>query len=117
MKTNYLVDGFKIGEDIFPIPYNLENKEVTVKDIIKILHKYNITPPNNIEIKYFQQAFTHSSYINKKIIPENILIAAKNELGNPLELLELRNDSYERLEFFGDKVLKVIVSFYLFHRY
>lgn len=117
MKTNYLVDGFKIGEDIFPIPYNLENKEIEEQDILNILNKYNISIPKINENKYFRQAFTHSSYINKKIIPEHVLIDSKNELGNPSELLELRNDSYERLEFFGDKVLKLIVSFYLFHRY
>jgi len=78
MRTNYLVDGFKIGEDVFPIPYNLENKEIEEQDILDVLNKYNISIPKINEIKYF---------------------------------------SYERLEFFGDKVLKLIVSFYLFHRY
>jgi len=117
MRTNYLVDGFKIGEDIFPIPYNLENKEIEEQDILDVLNKYNISIPKINEIKYFRQAFTHSSYIDKKIIPENVLHDSKIELGNPPELLELRPNSYERLEFFGDKVLKLIVSFYLFHRY
>ncbi len=117
MRTNYLVDGFKIGEDIFPIPYNLENKEIEEQDILDVLNKYNISIPKINEIKYFRQSFTHSSYIDKKIIPENVLNDSKIELGNPPELLELRPNSYERLEFFGDKVLKLIVSFYLFHRY
>ena len=40
MRTNYLVDGFKIGEDIFPIPYNLENKEIEEQDILDVLNKY-----------------------------------------------------------------------------
>jgi ribonuclease-3 len=38
-------------------------------------------------------------------------------MNNPKNLLELRDNSYERLEYFGDRVIKLIVSMYLFYRY
>ena len=54
---------------------------------------------------------------NKGIFPEEVLVAAKNELGNPPELIELQPESYERLEYLGDRVLKINVSHYLYNRY
>lgn len=56
---------------------------------MKILEELNIIP-NNIEL--FETAFTHSSYCNENKDTE----------------------SYERLEFLGDKVLDFIVSEYLY---
>ena len=121
-QTNYINDGFIIknpeGEDeIISIPYNLNNVLVTETDIIQILKQYNVTIEKINHMEYFIQCFTHKSYCKKDIYPEHILISAKNELGNPPKLLDLFDKSYERLEFFGDRVLKVIVSMYLFHRY
>jgi ribonuclease-3 len=120
--TNYMNDGFIVknqdGEDeIIHIPYNLNNVLISESDIIQILNQYNVKIDKINHIEYFRQAFTHKSYCKKDIYPQNILDAAKNELNNPPELLELREKSYERLEYFGDRVLKVIVSMYLFHRY
>ncbi len=121
-KTNYINDGFVVkntdGEDeIIHIPYNLNNVLVSPSDIIQILNKYNVNIDNINHIEYFRQAFTHKSYCKKDIYPQNILDDAKVELGNPPELLDLMDKSYERLEYFGDRVLKLIVSMYLFHRY
>jgi len=121
--TNYINDGFIVksnegGEDeIVQIPYNLNNILIDEKDIIQILEHFNININKINHIEYFRQCFTHKSYCKKDIYPLEILEAAKKELGNPINLLELRDASYERLEFFGDSVLKVIVSMYLFHRY
>ncbi len=120
--TNYINDGFVVkntdGEDeIIHIPYNLNNVLVSPSDIIQILNKYNVNIDKINHIEYFRQAFTHKSYCKKDIYPQNILDAAKVELGNPSELLDLMEKSYERLEYFGDRVLKLIVSMYLFHRY
>ncbi len=122
IKTNYINEGFIIknpdGEDeIIQIPYNLNNILVNESDIIQILNTYNVKLDKINHIEYFQQAFTHKSYCKKDIYPQHILDAAKDELGNPPELLDLFEKSYERLEYFGDRVLKVIVSMYLFHRY
>ena len=121
-KTNYINEGFIIkspeGEDeIIHIPYNLLNVLVTETDIKQILTQYNVVIDKINHIEYFHQAFTHKSYCKKDIYPQHILDCAKNELGNPSNLLDLFDKSYERLEYFGDRVLKVIVSMYLFHRY
>lgn len=120
--SNYMNDGFIIknpdGDDeIIHIPYNLNNVLINESDIIQILAKYNVNINKINHIEYFKQAFTHKSYCKKDIYPPNILEEAKNELGRPTELLELMDKSYERIEYFGDRVLKLIVSMYLFHRY
>lgn len=122
IKTNYINEGFIVknpdGEDeIIHIPYNLNNVQVNETDIIQILAQYNVKIDKINRIEYFRQAFTHKSYCKKDIYPQHILDAARNELGNPSGLLDLFDKSYERLEYFGDRVLKVIVSMYLFHRY
>lgn len=122
VKTNYVNDGFIVknpdGEDeIIHIPYNLNNVLVNETDIIQILTQYNVKVDKINRIEYFRQAFTHKSYCKKDIYPQYILDAARKEIGNPSNLLDLFEKSYERLEYFGDRVLKVIVSMYLFHRY
>lgn len=120
--TNYLVEGFKVTnnlgeEEIIQIPYNLNNILVQEDDIIKLLNQFNVTVDKIHNIESFREAFTHKSYCKKAIYPQDVLDASRLELGNPPELLELRENSYERLEYLGDRVLKLIVSFYLFNRY
>jgi ribonuclease-3 len=122
IKTTYMTDGFVVknaeGEDeIIHIPYNLNNILVNESDIIQILGQHNVRLDRINHIEYFRQAFTHKSYCKKDIYPQHILEDAKRELGDTTNLLELRDKSYERLEYFGDRVLKLIVSMYLFHRY
>jgi ribonuclease-3 len=120
--TNYLIDGYKIKhtdgqEEILHIPYNLNNKLVNETDIIDILNKYNVKVVKINDINVFRKAFTHKSYCKKNIFPDQVLDDAKKELGNTKDLLELQDDSFERLEYLGDRVLKVVVSHYLFERY
>jgi ribonuclease-3 len=120
--TNYINEGFKVlnnlgEEEIIQIPYNLNNILVNENDIIKLLDQFNVKIDKVHNIEVFRQSFTHKSYCKKNIYPQEILEASKKELGNPSELLELRDISYERLEYLGDRVLKLIVSFYLFNRY
>ena len=122
IKTTYMTDGFVVknaeGEDeIIHIPYNLNNILVNESDIIQLLGQHNVRLDRINHIEYFRQAFTHKSYCKKDIYPQHILEDAKRELGDTTNLLELRDKSYERLEYFGDRVLKLIVSMYLFHRY
>ena len=117
-KTNYINDGFVVKnpdgeEEIIHIPYNLNNVQVNETDIIQILAQYNVNIDKINRIEYFRQAFTHKSYCKKDIYPQHILDAAKLELGNPASLLDLFDKSYERLEYFGDRVLKVIVNVFI----
>jgi len=120
--TNYMVDGYNISknsgsDEIIQIPYNINNILVNEDNIIEILSNNNVKVDKINHIKFFRQAFTHKSYIEKDIFPEEVLIASKKELGNPPNLLELQKNSYERLEYFGDRVVKLVTSMYLFYRY
>ena len=121
-KTNYMVDGFNISndpenEEIIYVPYNINNILVSEDNIKEILSNNNVIIDKVNHIKFFRQAFTHKSYIEKDIFPQDILEASKLELGNPKNLLELQKSSYERLEYLGDRVVKLITSMYLFYRY
>lgn len=120
--TNYLETGITIKkldgtEEVYQIPYNINNILITEKDIIDILNHYNVNVDKINNIERFHTAFTHKSYVKKDIFTDNVLKASRNEMGNPTNLLELRPESYERLEYMGDRVVKLIVSSYLFIRY
>jgi ribonuclease-3 len=121
MTTNYLETGIVInkddGEEVYHIPYNINNILITEQDIINILNHYNVHIDKVNHIEYFHQAFCHKSYVKKDIFTDDILKCAREEMGNPSNLMELRPNSYERLEYFGDRVVKIVVSFYLFNRY
>lgn len=120
--TNYLETGVVIPkpdgtEDVYQIPYNINNILVSEKDIIDILARYNVKVEKLNKMEVFHEAFTHKSYVKKEVFTDEILKCSRDEMGNPKNLLELRPRSYERLEYFGDRVVKIAVSFYLFNRY
>jgi ribonuclease-3 len=120
--TNYLETGITITkedgtDEVYMIPYNMNNILISEKDIIDMLGRYGVMLDKINHLHYFHEAFTHKSYVKKEVFTDDVLKCAKNEMGNPKDLMELRPASYERLEFFGDRVLKIVVSFYLFHRY
>ena len=101
-------------EDVISIPYNESNILCTKKDIQDICEKYGITiKVNNIEL--YRKAFTHKSYLKRNNIPPEMLAEAKLNMKD--DLVELRDESYERLEILGDTVLKIIITDYLFERY
>lgn len=121
-KTNYMQDGYIINKDtgteeIILIPYNKENILISEDNVQTILNTNNVKIEKVNKIECFRTAFTHKSYVKKEIFPKEVLNDAKKELGNLPNLLELRDESYERLEYLGDRVLKLICSFYLFERY
>jgi ribonuclease-3 len=121
-KTNFMNDGVIVKnidgtEETVHIPFNINNVIITPMEIIKILNNFNVILDKINHPEFFIDSFTHKSYCKKEIFSSSILDAARKELGNPKNLVELRNKSYERYEYFGDRVLKVIVSMYLFHRY
>jgi len=91
-------------------PYNPKNKKINDSDIIKMMAKYNININiNNIDI--YIQSLTHKSYIKKEYYNKN-----KNLL-KPNNVLELQENSNERLEFLGDTIIKAIIGHYLYERY
>lgn len=120
--TNYLETGVIINKEngdneTYMIPYNINNFLASEEDIINMLKHYNVNIDKINHLNYFHKAFTHKSYIKKDVFTNEVLRESKKEMNNPSTLLELRNESYERLEYFGDRVVKIIVSMYLFHRY
>ena len=117
-----ILDGINIKKDdgsieTYYIPYNENNVMITEKNVINLLKKYQVHIEKIYNIEYIQKAMTHKSYVKKNIFTNEILNKAKQELGNPKGLLELQDESYERLEYLGDRVIKLIISMYLFHRY
>ncbi len=123
--TNYLETGVIIKKDdgteeVYQIPYNINNILISEKDIVDILNRYNVKIGPINHINYFHQAFTHKSYVKKDVFTNDILTNSKKEMAELYDiknLMELRSESYERLEYFGDRVVKIVVSFYLFNRY
>lgn len=97
------------------IPYNKKNKLIRDLDIKNILSNYG-TNLDVIDINLFRQSLTHKSYIKKEFYNKNIdeLERIKKNMG---DVLDLQDESNERLEFLGDTVIKIVVAEYLFDRY
>lgn len=110
---------------------NVNNILVDKKFINKLLKK------NNVEykiknLKLFQTAMTHTSYIEKYFKTEKTikimnskadLITECNELDYDPNgecksiILPFQEESYERMEFLGDSIIKSILANYLYDRY
>ena len=104
----------KLKEPVI-IPYNVNNKLIRDVDLKEILNRFGIKL-EVVDIELYRQALTHKSYIKKEFYNKNMdeIIKHKEKMG---EVLELRDESNERLEFFGDTVIKAVISEYLFERY
>ena len=95
-------------------PYNPLNKEITLKDLQCILKTYGL-PEKIFNIKLYQRAFVHSSYVKRP--------KAENDINDvklapkPLNCIPLKTKSNERLEFLGDGILEAITKFYLYSRF
>ena len=121
LPENYLKDGITIDNDdgtqeIIHIPYNEKNVLVTENDLLTILSNSNVELDKINKINEFHKAFTHKSYLKRDIYSKELLNKAKEDIDYD-DLIELREKSYERLEWLGDRVIKLSVSHYLFHRY
>ena len=95
-------------------PFNPLNKVITEDEIKQILRAYGIDVPIH-NIKLYQRAFVHRSYIKRPAIENhqnNISIMPK-----PDDCLPLYTKSNERLEFAGDGVLECLTKYYLYRRF
>lgn len=88
--------------------YNEKNILITENDVINLLNRNGVSISKINDLKIIQQAFVHTSYSKKSNIKDIV---------KPNDCLELFDNNYERLEYLGDKVIKLIISTYLFHRY
>tara|TARA_Y100000389_G_scaffold198880_1_gene236212 strand:- start:3740 stop:4798 length:1059 start_codon:yes stop_codon:yes gene_type:complete len=103
-----------VNDELIYNPYNSNNKEIVLNDIISILNKYSIfTKPFNIEL--YKRAFIHRSYTKKPKLEndEAKIIIAENIDNN----LPLKTKSNERLEFIGDGILECVIKYYLYKRF
>ena len=96
-------------------PYNFSNRFIKKNEIENILRRYGIFQTVN-DLSLYQQAFTHDSYCwhhTKEIMKrDEVEIVDK-----PEGAIDLQDISYQRLEFLGDRVVNLIIAFYLFERY
>lgn len=95
-------------------PYNPNNIEITLKDIQCILKAHGL-PGSVYNISLYKRAFVHSSYViksQKENEENNIILAEK-----PINCLDLKHKSNERLEFLGDGILEAITKYYLYKRF
>lgn len=96
-------------------PYNVKNKLITCIDVETLIKRYSVDVEiNNVDL--FIQAFTHKSYIgyNDPCHANKCPVTTCKCLMSSVKLLQ---NSYERLEYLGDSVIKSIISNYLFDRY
>ena len=101
-KSNY-------SDDIINIPYNYKNILINKSDIISIFKKVGLTS-SPLDIKIYQNAFIHKSYIKRRKYKNDSIECPKN-------CLELFPNSNERLEFLGDSIIDSVVVSYLYRRY
>jgi len=103
------------GDDKTINPYNFNNRSIKKNEIENILRRYGIYQTVN-DLSLYQQAFTHDSYCwshaNEIMERDSVKIVDK-----PEGAIELQTMSYQRLEFLGDRVINLIIAFYLFERY
>ena len=115
-ETNNITNESNIisSDELIFNPYNNNNKEIQLHNIVSLLSKYGIfTKPNNIEL--YRRAFIHRSYTKRPKLENeqsNIIIMEKTD-----DCLPLKTKSNERLEFIGDGVLECITKYYLYKRF
>jgi dsRNA-specific ribonuclease len=114
MTNTYVRYKKKLNEPII-IPYNLNNKLIRDIDLKEMMNRFGIKL-EVVDIELYRQSLTHKSYIKKEFYSKNMAEISKYKDQMP-SVLELRDESNERLEFFGDTVIKAVISEYLFERY
>ena len=116
-------------EDLYLFIINENNREITKDYIRNTLAMTGIDYTPN-DIKLFEIALTHPSYIYKSwwelkffkmifmsinVLGGDRLLPISNE--NIQFAIPLKKISYERLEFLGDSIIRQVISDYLFIRY
>jgi len=104
---------------------NEKNKKITSEFINSIFIKYNleyaISDDNMAE---FEKAMVHDSYLESNLFEpkylceiQNIQPLGSNKSINIKDVMDLQNESYQRLEYLGDSIIRSALSTYLFKRY
>ena len=117
-------------EDLYLFIINENNREITKEYVKNTLYQVGGIDYTPNDIKLFEIALTHPSYIYKdwwelkffkmifmsiNVLGGDQLIPISNE--NIQFAIPLKKISYERLEFLGDSIIRQVISDYLFIRY
>ena len=106
-------------------PWNSKNHLLTTDDVYEIFDRVGFKDArkhitiNNL--KFYQTAFVHSSYVKKCIFNQlnkdgNKTIEMTEQPSDSLDLFEEHQD-YENQEFLGDRVLDFAIAFYIYRKY
>jgi ribonuclease-3 len=100
---------------------NEKNIYITKKYIELVLSKYNLNHKVQ-NLKEFQKAVTHKSYINITNVTEKTVKLLKDvppieDPSSAIPLVENIKQTYGRLEYLGDAVIHHVLAEYLFDRY
>ena len=99
---------------------NEKNIPITEKDVNRIFKKYNFDYSVK-NISNFQIALTHISYLNKSVVKDKTAkILSKTEpisYDKKKYAMPLQLKDYDTFEYFGDAVVHLILTQYLYNRY
>ncbi len=117
-------DESQIQQNLELYLYNENNIQITKHAIEKILLNYNYEVK---DINLFIEAMTHKSYMKQKYLTERHIkfiiqnIKNKNiektQIKSIKNMVKLQDKCYERLEFLGDSIIRLVVTEYLYQRY
>ena len=106
-------------------PWNNQNYLLTVDDVYNIYEKAGFDNARKLisinNLKFYQTAFVHSSYVKKCIFDSmnkdgNKTIEISEKPENSIDLFDEHQD-YENQEFLGDRVLDFSIAFYIYRKY
>ena len=96
-------------------PWNANNKDITQDAIVRILRAYGWRGSLK-DSAIFQKACIHKSYVNRPSLWAEQAINTKDVMEiapKPDDVLDLKEEDNEELEFGGDSILDSIVALYL----
>jgi ribonuclease-3 len=111
-------------EDIYFRLINENNKLITADFINNMFSSLNFDH-KVVNLNTYQKAMTHSTYTRRALTDPKIIKSIKDVEPidkkfyekNKGKIIPLQNDSYERLEFLGDSIIRHAIGKYLYTRY